>query len=271
MTENSGLTELCQRALDVADVAGVRASAESFRRAVVGDCLSAQGRWQLEAHRQTQEIIKSLTANSAAESLAGKVDFTHLFPSWRAQDWIGSAGDLSARLVGRESDRVVRDALARSDAKHWLDWFSRWRKRPEIQRVLAAMDRLGFTVLATTQYVEQVASLSDLSRLPATDGVALSLFKAQWSDEAPAWVTTRLLCELVNDRPSCRVVAPKKQTEAARQVREDARDAKLARIRSDHERGIQITARSYAADLAKEFEVTPAYIRALRNEYLRSK
>jgi len=270
MTENSGLRELRQQALDVADVTGVRASAEFFRRAVVGDCLSAQARWQIEAHRKTQEIIKSLTATSAAVSLVGKVDATHLLISWRPQDWLGGAGDFQACILGRESDRTARAVLARSAAKRWLEWFSRWRSRPDIKRVLAAMDRLDVTRLATTRYVEQVASLVDLAR-QSTDGAARSMFAAHWSDEAPAWVTSLVLCELVNNRPSRRLVAPEKQTAAARQVREDAKDAKLARIRSDDERGVVIMGRDYAKDLAAELGVTATCIRERRRAYLSKK
>ncbi|MFX1761369.1 hypothetical protein PWP93_01980 [Paraburkholderia sp. A1RI-2L] len=181
MTENSGLEELRQQALAVADFAGVRVSAEFFKRALVDECQSREAHWQIEAHQRTQEIIKSLMATSAAEALVGKVDTGHLFTSYKAQDWLGGADILQARIVGWESDRTARDGFADSAGKRWLDWFSRWRNRPEIRRVLAAMDRLGLTRLATTRYVEQVAALSALSRQPATDGEALSMFAVHWS------------------------------------------------------------------------------------------
>ncbi|MFX1761396.1 hypothetical protein PWP93_02130 [Paraburkholderia sp. A1RI-2L] len=254
MFDDSSRIDFCRRsAVDVFDLTGARASLDAFRHLAAADArVMTASLGIMESHRQTQAIIKTLTDSQA-----------------RIQASAGAVTPLYARAVAARPD--VSSLVGRA-GETWLNAFARWRGRPEIKRVLDVMEQLGVTKVATTRYVNQIARLFDLSRSGAMNGDLMLAYAELWPTDAdvPGWVTHSVLRALDAVCLPRRTCTPEEQTRPARRARGQSKDAKLTRIRSDHERGIKIMDPDYVARLAGELGVTPSYVRILRSSYLSS-
>jgi hypothetical protein len=291
MFDDSSRIDFYRRsAVDVFDLTGARASLDAFKHLAAADARAmTASHGVMESHLQAQAIIKTLTDSQARiQAIDHWASVHESTQQWldgyrrQAEANVASIARVAAQIsAGVLAPSYARAVAARPDVstlvgragERWLDAFGRWRSRPEIKRVLDVMEQLGVTKVATTRYVNQIARLFDLSRSGVVNEDSMLAYADLWpADEGvPGWVTYSVLRALDAACLPCRTMTPVGQTLAARQARDDAKAAKLARIRSDYERGIQVTARSYAADLAGEFGVTPSYVRALRNEYFSSK